>query len=73
MARIRFTQHANSYMMDHRITVYDVIEVIGGYETIQQDVRQTGLIRAGKMLEERMVWVIYTAIGDSLLVVSVSD
>ncbi len=54
------------------ITTPDVIRVISEYEVIEDDLLRSGLVRAGKVIRDTMVWVAYTALGDSLIVVDVS-
>ena len=71
MAGIRFTQFANLYMNSQRLTVHDLIEVIGEYETIEED-RQSGLTRVSKIISNRRLLVIYTAIEDDLMVIYVN-
>lgn len=69
MAGVKFTRRVNVYTRLHGLTAYDIIEVISEFEVIQDDSQQSGVVRAGKVVRNMMVWVVYMTRDDYLVVI----
>jgi len=73
MARISHTAHANARRRDYGLTLADVSDIISDYDSFESDLGRSGQVRVGKKVGGKQYFLVYRALGDSLLVVTIES